>query len=189
MQPAAFVLAGGRSSRMGRDKALLPLGGRPLVEHIAAQASTVTGNITLVGHPDRYANLGYPVIQDIFRGCGPLAGIHAALRHTRSPWNLVLACDMPQITAEFLRQLVAHAEASPAACVIPVTPDKVPQPLCAAYRSQCADAIGRALETGVRKVIDALATLPVDFWSVASAHHFRNLNTPQEWDAYSNAPR
>ena len=61
MNRAAFVLAGGRSSRMGRDKACLPLEGRPLVDHVASKARDVTGNITLVGAISRYANLGYPV--------------------------------------------------------------------------------------------------------------------------------
>lgn len=189
MQAAVFVLAGGRSSRMGRDKALLPFHGRPLVEHVAAQARGVTDNITLVGDISRYTNLGYPVIEDIFPGHGPLSGLHAALTSTRSEWNLILACDMPELTAEFLVRLMAQAEAGQAAAVIPVGPDSVPQPLCAAYRRRCAPLITRALENRVYKVTEGLAALDIEFWPVPHSHYFRNLNTPEDWAAYSHAAR
>jgi molybdenum cofactor guanylyltransferase len=189
MQRAVFVLAGGRSSRMGRDKALLPFEGRSLVEHVASQARGVTDNITLVGAIRRYANLGYPVIEDIFPGRGPLSGLHAALTSSNSNWNLVLACDMPGLSGEFLIQLVTRAESGYASAVIPVAPDGVPQPLCAAYHHHCLDAVAGALENGVYKITEALARLDVDFWLVPEAHHFRNLNTPQEWSAYSHAAR
>jgi len=189
MQCAVYVLVGGRSSRMGCDKALLPWQGHTLVELVAAQARAVTGNITLVGQVSRYANLGYPVIEDIFPGLGPLSGMHAALTHSRSDWNLILACDMPQISADLLVQLVARAEISQAAAIIPVGPDAVPQPLCAAYRRECAAAIAPALESRVSKITEALATLKIDFWPVPHSHCFRNLNTPEEWAAYSHAAR
>lgn len=189
MHRAVFVLAGGRSSRMGRDKALLPFQGRSLVEHVAFQAQGVTDNITLVGKTCRYANLGYPVIEDIFPGRGPLSGLHAALTSTRSNWNLMLACDMPEITAEFLKQLMTRAESGHASAVIPVAPDGVPQPLCAVYHHQCLAAVAGALRNGVYKITEALAALDVDFWSVPESHYFCNLNTPQEWSAYSHAAR
>ncbi len=189
MQRAVFVLAGGRSSRMGRDKALLPFNGRSLVEHVASQARGVTGNIILVGEIHRYANLGYPVVEDIFPGRGPLSGLHAALIRSNSDWNLVLACDMPALSAEFLMKLMMRAETGQAAAVIPVAPDGVPQPLCAAYHHQCISAVSSALNNGVYKITGALAGLEVDFWHVPESHCFRNLNTPEEWSAYSHAAR
>jgi len=189
MNRAAFVLVGGRSSRMGRDKARLPIQGRSLVEHVASQAHGVTDNITLVGEISRYANLGYPVIEDIFPGRGPLSGIHTALTQSGSEWNLILACDMPQVTAAFLDQLMARAEAGQASAVIPVGPDTVPQPLCAAYHRRCALEVARALEHGVQKVTEAFEAFDIDFWPVPHTYYFRNLNTPEEWSAYSHAAR
>src|SRR5579863_8922357 len=189
MQRAAFVLAGGRSSRMGRDKALLPMEGHSLIEHVAEQARSVTNDIALVGERTRYANFGYRVIEDIFPGHGPLAGLHAALASSHSEWHLVLACDMPQIRREFLLQLIERAEAGAAAAVVPVGPDRIPQPLCAAYHRTCTAAIAHALERGIRKVTDGLAALDIDFWPVPHSHYFRNLNTPEDWAAYSHADR
>jgi len=186
MKRAAFVLAGGKSSRMGRDKALLPFKGRPLVELIATQACAAAGNITLIGDPGRYTYRGYPVVEDILSGCGPLAGIYTALTVTQAEWNLIVACDMPEVTAEFLARLMDRAEAGGADAVLPVSSDGLPQPLCAAYRRRCADAIGRALAQGIRKVTDGLVTLELDLWRVPHSPYFRNLNTALEWARYSH---
>ncbi len=189
MPRAAFILAGGRSSRMGSDKALLPFRGRTLVEHVVAQAHSVTSNITLVGDSRRYINFGYPVIEDSFSGCGPLAGIHAALTSTIGECNLILACDMPELTGEFLGQLMEHAEAGCADAVIPVPPEGLPEPLCAVYKRRCAGVIANALRNGVRKVTGGLAGLEIEYWPVAHSCFFRNLNTPQDWAQYSHDAR
>jgi molybdopterin-guanine dinucleotide biosynthesis protein A len=186
MQCAVYVLTGGHSSRMGRDKALLPFRGRFLVQHVAEQAESVASCIMLIGKPNRYANLGYPVVEDIFPECGPLSGLHTALSITESEWNVVMACDMPEVTAEFLIQLTRRAEVGRAAAVIPVGPDGVPQPLCAAYRRRCADVVARALRNGVCKVTEAFAGIEIDFWPVPNSGYFRNLNTPQDWASYSH---
>jgi molybdopterin-guanine dinucleotide biosynthesis protein A len=171
---------------MGRDKALLPFKGRPLIEHVAGEVRAAVGNVALVGDPSRYAYLGYPVIEDVLPGCGPLAGIHAALKHSTDEWNLVVACDMPEITAEFLERLVERAAAGRGDAVLPAGPSGVPEPLCAAYHRRSLDAIASALASGIRKVVVGLQELNIEIWSVAEARYFHNLNTPQEWTCYSN---
>ena len=101
-----YVLAGGRSSRMNQDKALLPFGGRPLALGIAERVKWVCGNVFLVGSRAKYSGLGFPVIEDIFADQGPLGGIHAALTHSRMPFSLIVGCDMPYLSTEFLELLV-----------------------------------------------------------------------------------
>src|ERR1700761_7300390 len=76
---AGFVLVGGRSSRMGRDKALLPSGSGTLVKEIADSVAAVSGNVALIGRPESYRSLGYDCLEDICPGLGPLSGIHTAL--------------------------------------------------------------------------------------------------------------
>jgi len=185
MKCAGFVLAGGRSSRMGSDKALLPFRQGTLLQYVAAQVKAATGNITLVGDPARYSNFGYLVIADIFVGCGPLAGIHSALHRSTAEWNLIVACDMPEINVDFLRQLVERAQGGTADAVIPES-EGLPQPLCAAYRRGAVHAISTALETGVRKVTSGLQQLQIDLWPVPESRYFHNLNTPHDWAAYSD---
>ena len=83
MIQAGFVLAGGKSSRMGRNKALLPYRGRTLVEHVAEIVETAAGSVSVVGDAETYGHLGYPVIEDVIPGCGPLSGIHAPRQSSR----------------------------------------------------------------------------------------------------------
>jgi molybdenum cofactor guanylyltransferase len=187
MDCAGFVLVGGKSSRMGRNKALLPWKGRTLLEHVVSAVSTVARNVSLVGDDAEYTNFGYPVIPDLFPHCGPLSGIHAALRAAQAEWNLIVACDMPEITADFLDMLMTRAGQTDADAVLPSGPSGMIEPLCAAYRLRAAAAIENALERNIRKVTDGLADLRIDVWRVPDSRHFHNLNTPAEWAEYSNA--
>src|SRR5579871_469780 len=108
---AGFVLAGGRSSRMGRDKALLSFQGVPLVARVAEMVAQAAGSAVVIGDPGKYGGLGYAVVPDRRQGLGPLAGIEAALDFSTADWNLVLACDMPDVSAAFLRALLETAAA------------------------------------------------------------------------------
>jgi molybdopterin-guanine dinucleotide biosynthesis protein A len=187
MSRAGFVLVGGQSSRMGRDKAVLPHRDATLVERVAREVLAAAGSVTLVGPAERYQALGYSVISDRLAGCGPLAGIEAALRATRADWNLVVACDMPAVTAAFLNSLWEAAEHSGADCLLPVSGPGRPEPLCAVYHRRCLPRIAKALDEGTRKITDALAGLHVVFWPAGNAACFDNVNTPEDWEAYRKA--
>lgn len=183
---AGFVLVGGASSRMGRDKAALPYRGRTLVEHVASAVAGAAGSVTLVGAPERYQALGFPLLADRHPGAGPLGGIHTALAAARGEWNLVVACDMPAVTAPFLRSLLDAAEASAADCLLPAGPSGRLEPLCAVYHARCRDEIARALGRDVRKVTEGLAGLRVTTWQVADSHWFSNVNTAEEWIGHTH---
>ena len=183
---AGFVLVGGNSSRMGRDKARLPFQGKTLVDHVASAVAEAAGSVTLVGAPERYGTLGFPMLADGRTGAGPLGGIHTALAASPAAWNLIVACDMPGISAPFLRSLMAAAQASEADCLLPAGPSGLPEPLCAVYHSRCVAAIGAALDRNVRKITDGLAGLRIRNWSVAESNWFRNVNTPEEWTQFTH---
>jgi molybdopterin-guanine dinucleotide biosynthesis protein A len=183
---AGFVLVGGNSSRMGRDKARLPFQGKTLAEHVASAVAEAAGSVTLVGAPERYASLGFSMLADSRPGAGPLAGIYTALGASRGVWNLIVACDMPGITAPFLRSLMAAAQSSEADCLLPAGPSGLPEPLCAVYHSRCLDVIGAALDRNVRKITDALAGLRIAAWNTPDSRWFRNVNTPEEWTQYTH---
>jgi len=187
MSRGGFVLAGGRSSRMGRDKALIEIAGVHLVSRAAQVVAAAAGSATLIGDPQKYGRLGYPVQPDIFTGCGPLAGIHAALSVSRADWNLVLACDMPEVESAFLIQLLERAEQSGKDCLLPAGESGRPEPLCGIYHRRILPAVQRALEDGVRKVLGGLAGLRVEVFPVSGRGPFRNINTPAEWNEYTRA--
>ena len=185
MSHAGYVLAGGRSSRMGCDKALLPFRGGRLVESVAGAVRLAAGSAVLVGHPRLYEHLGYPAIADLYPGAGPLGGILTALHHSSADWNLVAACDMPELSAEFLKLLIDATAGRPAAdALVPIGPSGRPEPLCAVYHRRSRRALERALGRGVRSVRAALTGLRAALVSVPELKPFQNVNTPEEWAAY-----
>lgn len=180
------MLVGGRSSRMGRDKALLTRNGCPLAKWIGDAVAQSAGTATLVGAPERYSGLGFPAIPDLFPGEGPLAGILTALRHSSAEWNLIVACDMPQIGAELLFRLLDAARRSGPDALLPVTAEGRPQPLCAVYRRTCLAPFETAFSEGTRKVTGALAAVRCLRLPIEEVSQFQNVNTPEDWAAYAS---
>ena len=150
-----FVLAGGLSTRMGRDKASLAVAGRPLVEHMLAKLRTLGLPARLAGA--RVDLTGFAgVADDAYPGCGPLAGIEAALRATSAPCNLCVAVDLPLLPVTWLRYLLERAELTGAAATIPCVAGR-PQPLCAVYRRELLPWLSSALQGGEYKVMRVMA--------------------------------
>lgn len=127
-----FVLAGGKSTRMGRDKAVLQLEGRTLLEHALDTLRKVCAEVMVLGSREVYADFGAEVVEDIFAGCGPLAGIHAGLSRTRTEFNLIIAVDTPFLSSDFLRFMAQRAIESGAAVTTPEIAGYT-QPLCSVY--------------------------------------------------------
>jgi len=184
---STFILAGGRSSRMGADKALLRLGGgQTLLERALQTVSNIGADSHIVGSRERYGHLG-PVVEDIYPGCGPLAGIHAALTATLTDLNLILSVDMPLMRAEFLRWLTDRAQASREWIVVPNAAGGM-QPLCAIYRREVRETAEAALQAGDYKVGHLFERVPTCIVGEAeivaagfSPEIFRNINTPEEY--------
>jgi molybdenum cofactor guanylyltransferase len=183
MDWAGFILAGGKSSRMGSNKAFLAYSGRTLLSRTAEAVAAAAGSVTLIGDPGIYNGLGFAVIPDRVPESGPLAGIEAALTATRAAWNLIVACDMPGMEPEFLAGLREAAERLPQGfdCVVPITRDLRIHPLCAAYRRRCLEPVRSALTRGERKVTAVVESLRVHRWPV---EQLQNVNTPLEWSRF-----
>ena len=182
----AFILAGGKSSRMGADKAFLELGGQTFLARALELAGTVTPLVRLLGDKKRFAAFG-TVIEDIYPGCGPLGGIHAALMSTATDLNVLLAVDLPFITTEFLRYLISRAEGSNAAAMVPRV-GGVFQPLCAMYRKEFVGVAESSLRAGKNKIgalFHEVNARVIEEEELADAGFqieiFRNLNTPADW--------
>jgi molybdenum cofactor guanylyltransferase len=181
MQTAGFVLVGGKSRRMGRDKALLPFGSGVLAQHVASVIASVVDEVTLIGDPGLYLHLGFPCLPDRRSGFGPLSGIEAALESGKAKFNLVLACDLPVINADHLRLLLHTACSSDAQCILMEDNEGRLQPLCAVYRSDCLPAVRRAIDEKNLKLMDLVRAL--DAQVVPLATRLWNVNTIEEWEA------
>jgi len=182
---AAYILAGGKSTRMGADKAFVQFEGQTLLARALDLARSVTEDVHIVGEKEKYSAFA-PTIEDIFPECGPLGGIHAALRASQRDLNLILAVDVPFVTAALVEHIVTLAVESSAMVTVPRA-GKGWQPLCAVYRREFADAAEEALRAG-RYKIDALfddrRTRAITDEDLARAGFgagvFRNLNTPED---------
>jgi len=172
---------------MGRDKALLQVGGQTMLDRVARVVAEAAGSVTLIGDPAKYGSLGFPVVADIVPGYGPLGGIMTAISVSPANWNLVLACDMPEVRLEFLRTLVEIAEKSASDCLLPCGESDRPEPLCGVYHRRALPAIQQALQDGIRKVTAGLAGLEVELLQIEGPGPFRNINTQHEWLEYTGA--
>jgi molybdopterin-guanine dinucleotide biosynthesis protein A len=183
----AFILAGGRSSRMGTDKALLPLGQQTMLERALHTAARVANSVFIVGPRDRYARYG-DVVEDIFPDCGPLAGIHAALCITKTELNLMLSVDTPSIGPDFLAWLLEQARASSELIMVPEALGGL-QPLAAVYHRSVRDVAEQALKRGDYKIGQLFSLAPTRSISEAEIRAagfspilFRNVNTFEEYE-------
>src|SRR5258707_11145013 len=144
-----FVLAGGKSSRMGTDKAELSLDGRTLLEHALTTVRAVCGEALIIGSRTRYGSFG-PGYEDIFPDCGPLSGVHSALTHSQTEWNLIIAVDTPFLKPELLRYLIERASAVFDTVVAPKI-SGIFQPLCAGYLRKFLPNAGGGLKEWEKK--------------------------------------
>lgn len=183
---SAYILAGGKSTRMGADKAFVLLNGRTLLARMLDAARSLTSNVRIVGESAKYSPFA-PVVEDMFPGCGPLAGIHAALRSSTKDLNLILAVDVPFISLALLQFLVSRARSSPDSLVTVAHANGGLQPLCAVYRREFADRAESALHAGTYKIgalFDETSTQVIEGPELEAAGFspqiFRNLNTPGE---------
>jgi molybdopterin-guanine dinucleotide biosynthesis protein A len=183
-----FILAGGESSRMGRDKALLELEGVALIVRTARLVESAAERCAIVGDTVRLEGLELLVIEDEFPGAGPLGGIATALRASEAEWNLIVACDLPYLTREWLEFLIGRAVRSDADAVLPMN-ERGAEPLCAVYSKRADGAIRAALDRGVRKVTDGLADVRIEFiepreWKGFDSDGllFKNMNSPADYE-------
>src|SRR4051812_39094273 len=149
----AFILAGGQSSRMGEEKAFLDFHGHLLIDHMIVIAKEVAEQMRIVGPKQKFSAFGQ-IATDIYPNRGPLGGIHAALKISRTEFNLMLAVDMPFIDPKFLKYLVKQAQHTEALVTVPRVEARF-QPLCACYRKEFESVADQALAEGKNK-IDAL---------------------------------
>jgi molybdopterin-guanine dinucleotide biosynthesis protein A len=179
-----FVLAGGQSRRMGRDKSQLFLDDKTFTEKISDTLRQVTDSVTIVRAD-----------QDIYPNWGALGGLHAALAACKREWAIVVACDLPFVTAQLFDYLASLRDTSDA--IVPVQADERPQPLCALYRIEpCLPRATELIETGHRRPLDLLQLVNTrwvpftELRNLAQAEKFFvNINTPEDYDAVTTRDR
>jgi len=184
MEPvSAFVLAGGKSTRMGQDKAFLSVEGVTMLERSLALVRSVTEQVWISGDASKFSSFA-PVVEDIYPDHGPLGGIHAALRATATDLDLMLAVDLPLVDVRLLRYLLYIADESGSVVTVCEAGGRL-HPLCAVYRREFAELAERALIRGQNKIDVLFQETRTRIISEAqlngigfSAKMFLNVNSP-----------
>jgi molybdopterin-guanine dinucleotide biosynthesis protein A len=187
---SAIVLAGGQSSRMGQDKALIPIQGVPLLRQVCDVALNCTHQVYVVTPwPERYQYIvpnACFVIQEVplpgkTQPHGPLVGFAQGLAHVETDWVLLLACDLPQLQAKVLQGWATELEKTPQEAIarLPKHP-KGWEPLCGFYRRQCLPMVNKFINQGGRSFQYWLAQHPVQELPVSDTKLLFNCNTPAD---------
>jgi molybdenum cofactor guanylyltransferase len=177
----AVILAGGASKRMGRNKAYLKLGDRSFIQIISDNLRHRFRRIYVsAGTADAYRALGIPVIVDIYKGCGPIGGIHAALTCVETDWVFIIPCDIPLFSHTIVSELTEECRHIQA--VVPVYKNMV-HPLCALYHKSCLDTVEWRIYNGKFSVREMLDNLHTRYVPVKKDNAFRleNINTPEDY--------
>ena len=179
----AVILAGGKSSRFGRDKALLKINGKILLEHIIEQINFFFEEIVVSSNStDLFNFLPYKIIQDKEKGQGPLFGIHSALLASRNEVNFFTACDVPLINIDFMKILLSYSEKYDG--VIPVLNDGRFEPLFAVYNKSCIPVIGKSISDGNRKIDRIFDSLNIKFVKMQELNWYYNINTEDDLNRF-----
>ncbi|WP_394140566.1 molybdenum cofactor guanylyltransferase [Cytobacillus oceanisediminis] len=188
MSITGIILAGGHSSRMGENKAFLKVGGKMVIERIADQLATISSQMIVVANNhEEYRFLGLPLVSDHWKERGPLAGIHAGLMASKMQKNLIVACDMPFISAEIGKILLKKLDTHQAA--VPEIDGRL-HPLFAAYRKDTKEAAEQALRDNRLRIRGFLHDINASIMKgeelkrmgfLYEQAHFFNMNRPDEY--------
>jgi len=180
MRVLGFVQAGGGSTRFGADKALVELGGKTLLARTVEMVASVCEETRIVAPAGKYADATVAIVTDRWPGQGPLGGILTALDFSNERFRdadgkgacaLIVSCDMPFLTQEWLAYLCERAVKSTACVVVPESENGL-EPLCACWRTEAAVAVQAAFDGGVRKVTEAMKRLSMEVLDEAAWKRF-----------------
>ena len=185
-----FVLAGGKSSRMGYDKGLINVGESTLIQSAVNLMKAFTTNVYILAPTEKYKNIGVPCIADKIDSRGPLSALYTGLISSRTQINIFLACDMPKMRLEFIRYLVKKSSQHDA--VLMKFTDGNVEPLCGIYKKSCLTIIKSNFEHNQYKLSKLLDELNVAYISEKDLNYlgldrsiFTNINTPEDLKSLS----
>ena len=189
-----IVLAGGLSSRMGKDKALLTIGGVPLLRVVSDVAIALCESVYIITPwPERYQQILSPICQFIKEipllapTNGPLIGFAQGLAHVQTDWVLLLACDLPKLQIEVLQTEVAKLDNVEAEAIALLAQNsKGWEPLCGFYRRSCLSALTQYINSGGRSFQHWLAQHPVQVLPLSDGQMLFNCNTPADYAALND---
>lgn len=176
----AFILCGGKSSRMKSEKGLVLFQGKPFIEHIIQAVLPVTENIEFITNTKEYDYLPYQKTADIVKDKGPLGGIYTALEHSQTEFNLILSCDIPLISSELLTELISKHNQE-ALITVFATESRI-HPLIGVYSKKLLPIIQQAIDNNELKMMYFISKVPHQIIKIEESENFplTNINSADE---------
>ena len=179
-----YILAGGKSSRMGTDKGLLLIEGKAMIEYVIEQMQPIFDKLVIVSNNPEYEKFGLKVIPDLIKDIGPAGGIYTALNHSDSQLNFMVSCDMPFVTKEAIEFMITNSNESQ--IVLLENLGKL-EPLFGVYSKECEEKWLQLIQQGKFKLQDMVLhfkvkTIPVENNEIFAASFFKNINTKEDFN-------
>ena len=184
MQISAIILAGGKSKRMGTDKAMMKLDGVTLLDKVIALCQKVCDDILISSNKQEHKVYGYPLVADEVPDCGPIGGIYSCLKESKTRWNFVISVDAAYVDAGFVDFL--KGEIFDGDAIVPYT-QRGKEPLIALYNKSCLKIMEGKIKSGDYKMQHLLNVLNTKFvearnWEKQHPKLFHNLNAPEDME-------
>jgi molybdopterin-guanine dinucleotide biosynthesis protein A len=175
----AIILAGGQSSRMGQDKGLMEVKGKPMIQHIIDTVSLLTNQIIIIANNTEYQQFGFPVYEDFIKQKGPLAGIVTGLSNSTTDLNWIISCDVPFVSANLLSELMLNLVKVDV--VVPSKNDRI-HPLIGGYKKSTLQIFKRELEHNHLKIMNVISYFDVHIMNADQFDviNFKNLNSKED---------
>lgn len=178
-----IILAGGKSSRMGSDKGIVNLNGKKFIEHILEAVLPNVNEVLIIANNDNFNNLGYKVIKDKIKDCGPLGGIYTGLMNSKTENNIIVSCDIPFINSDLVKYIIENT--SNADITVPIYKGNI-EPLCAVYTKRTSDQIYNLImnkDLKIQNILKYFITKELFITKMQKFYTdklFVNINTPEE---------
>ncbi|QBN18015.1 molybdenum cofactor guanylyltransferase [Flavobacterium nackdongense] len=177
-----YILAGGKSSRMGTDKGLLLFEGKPMIQYVIEQMQPIFSKVVIVSNNPEYEKFGFEVIPDLIKDSGPAGGIYTALNHSDTKLNFMVSCDMPFVTAAAIEFVIKNSEESQ---IVLLENKARIEPLFGIYAKDCEPIWLELMEQKVIKLQEMvlrfqLKTIPVENNEIFATSFFKNINTKED---------
>lgn len=188
MAATAVIMAGGKSTRMGSDKCMLPINGMPAIKHLITSLEPYFEQVIISSNNiSAHSFDGAEVVKDQSPGKGPIMGIASALRASRNRVNFVIACDIPDVDIGFVRRMVA--ESNDVDAVVPQTGPTHFEPLFAVYKKDVLDEIEISISQGIYKILEPIKKCKVKYIQLPDNVRITNLNTMQDYRQFLNGKK
>ncbi len=182
METTGIILAGGKSSRMGQDKGLMLLNGKPMIEYVIESLKKVSSQIIIISNSKQYKQFGYPVYEDEIKDKGPVGGIYTGLNNSNSLTNIFVSCDTPHVSPQLLLHLLSQCSEHEVA--IPVYNNKV-HPLIGVYKTSVLPVFKESLNQNQLKLMLVNQLLNTNIVLINEnefdANNFKNYNSPNDF--------